>query len=334
MNTPACTPNSDEWERLLSAVVDGNPAAEDVLRIEALLAQDEAFRAAYLERLELHAMLAWQLHWKNQGNALATPVAPVRAWPIRKWAARLAVAACLLMGVFAAFYWAGENSPAAACARLIDVYEKSGDRVYKISAQYDEHDREPDPPVFDPRRAPLPTMDGATLYVGRGDTFVLSRVYANGELLINGGNGHESWSIRGDGDVRLSKNPARFRGDIPGEKNSVAFIDMRSNLDRLKSDYTLANLDSQKLNAQSAAASLRLRGTKKSPDYAGPQSVEIWYDPASGLIQRMIFDGMTRGNWAPSRATLDLINQNEQPANWYEHDGHHEPGRHAAYVDQ
>ena len=52
-----------EFEELLSIMLDGEPTSEDLTRLQQIVGDDPAARKTYLARLEIHAMLAWQLHW-------------------------------------------------------------------------------------------------------------------------------------------------------------------------------------------------------------------------------------------------------------------------------
>ena len=329
MSTSDVDDNSSERERLLSALIEGEPSPEEAARINELMGQDEVFRNEYLKRMEVHALLAWRFHAVETLPAMRR----ITRWQsMRSRMMRWAAACIVITGLLSFFLLRGESA-SAACLRLIQLNETIGDRTYKISADYDKNALKPlENRPFDPQRAPLPSIDGATLHIGSGDRFVLFRKYANGELLTAGFDGREAWAIRGDSPVRVSTNRARFRGDIPGGEQDVPFTDMRSNLTRLQSAYVLELLEPHKLNAQSASPSHRLRGVKRSP-LRGPQSIEIYYDAATGIIQRMIFDGMTQHNGGPVRATLDLIEQRDLGQSWYDHAAHHEPRRELDRVD-
>ncbi|MEI6234688.1 MAG: PA14 domain-containing protein [Planctomycetota bacterium] len=61
MNDRASQETVAEQHRLLTALLDGVSTPAEREQIVILLRQDAAFRHFYLERLELHALLAWQL---------------------------------------------------------------------------------------------------------------------------------------------------------------------------------------------------------------------------------------------------------------------------------
>ena len=330
MSTSAFDQNAGEREQLLSALIEGEPSPEELARINDLMAQDDAFRNAYLERMEVHALLAWRFH-----AAEALPATRrITRWRFMQSSVTRWAAACMLIAGLLSFFLLRGESASAACFRLIQSNETIGDRTYKISAEYDKKAlKVPDNRPFDPHHAPVPSIDGATLHIGSGDRFVLFRKYADGEPLVAGFDGREAWAIRGDSPVRISTHRERFRADIPGGKTGVPFTDMRSNLTRLQNAYVLELLEPQMLNAQSSSPSHRLHGVKRSPELHGPQSIEIYYDATTGIIQRMIFDGMTQHNGGPVRATLDLIEQHDLGPSWYEHTAHHEPGRELDRVD-
>ena len=62
-----------EFEELLSIVLDGEPTSEDLARLQQIVGDDPAARKTYLASLELHAMLAWQLHWAQADDVLNAP---------------------------------------------------------------------------------------------------------------------------------------------------------------------------------------------------------------------------------------------------------------------
>jgi hypothetical protein len=210
-------------------------------------------------------------------------------------------------------WWLFPNGLVAAneLNRLIDVANNPGDRTYRIT------NLDPNPEQTEPRRPPI---DGAILHVRHPDQYVLIRKFPDGRQLITGSDGEHGWSIQPEGPVRVSPDPMRFRGPVPGHQQGIPFANLRSDLLQLQDAYDVTFIPGT-VNGLSG-----LQAEKKSAVHRGPRSVELWYQPKTGIIQRMVFDGMPRARGGPDRVAVELIGPEMLPSDFFRHESHHQQG--------
>jgi anti-sigma factor RsiW len=329
----------DDIKEMIAKLLDGELTDADNQQLEQLIQEDEGARKAYLERLELHAMLAWKLHWSDSTALVAgtdtdsedsrpkkVVLAPASIWrrPAIRWAIAASIAFIFVIG----FLSIPDNTAAAALTRLIEASSQSGDRTYVLVADEAEWKV-----VETPGRKSPPPINGAVLHVRGDQMYVLIRTYADGRRMITGSNGKEAWSIRGDGPVRVSADPSRFRGAVPGEQQGLPFANIRANLEDLRTAYELTVLEPQALDSQSSRQFNRLQAIKRSQAHRGPRKVMIWHDTEAGVIHRMQFEGLPRAKGGPKNLTMTLTDQTELPNNWFEHTAHHEDDRRIIHDD-
>lgn len=306
---------------LIHGYLDGVLTAADEATLNEWVKADPANAVEFAEAARLHDRL-------RSVFAPAIAVAerpqvvgrPGRGWRWSRWAG--GIAALLLFGLFAV--WWNTPTPLTAAAeldRLIERSEASGDRTYVIRTL----DAASEP--FDDRHPPI---DGATLHVRSPDRYVLVRTFPDGRPFATGSDGERSWSAppAGAGAVRVSGDPLRFRGPLPGNQHGIPFVNLRSDLVQLRDAYTVTPLPSD------SAGRRGLLAEKKSAEFRGPRRVELWYDPASGVIQRMVFAGMPKARGGPDSVTVELTNQRELPADFFHHTAHHTPDRRVIEEDQ
>jgi hypothetical protein len=224
----------------------------------------------------------------------------------------VAVAAVLFVAVWSS------NPPQASAAseldRLIDKATDAGDRSYIIR----NLDARPEQP--EERRPPI---DGAMIHVRRPDQYVLVRKFPDGRPFVTGSDGEKSWSAppTGMGVVRVSGDPLRFRGPVPGHQHGIPFADLRSDLIQLRDAYMVTPL------GPDAAGKRGLLAIKKSVEYRGPNRVELWYDPATGVIHRMVFAGMPKARGGPDSVAVELLERRELGDDFFHHQSHHAADR-------
>lgn len=230
----------------------------------------------------------------------------------------------------------GLNLPGRADAamesleKVIAAFSRFDDRSYVIHVlddggwQRGGSSRERNPGAG--RYPPIAHLDGARLHLRGGKQFVLVQSLPNGERRIMGGDGVRSWSFRGKGPVRVSDDPRRFRGGLPGGRQDLAFLDLRSQLDGLKSLYKLRILEPS--NDRPSSEPLRgLHGTRHSRQQGGPKEIEIWFGRDSGTIHRMVLAGLPHDRGGPRRVALKLESTAPLRPDFFGHEAHHEPGR-------
>lgn len=232
-------------------------------------------------------------------------------WNHSTFTAGIAGVFCLLSLVL----WGFLTSNASATyeiERLANSASSFQDRTYRIISLDNEpemtHDRQPG-------------IDGATLHVKQPDKYVLIRKFPDNRLFITGSDGSISWAIPPDGAVRVSSNATRFMGSVPGNQHGIPFINLRSDLTQLKTSYNLDFLSIDKNGLHGISA------TKKSAQHRGPKKVEFWYDQNSGLIKKMIFTGMPQAKGGPANVSAELVDNNNPPMIFFNHESHHLPDR-------
>lgn len=304
---------------LIHGHLDGVLTADEEAALNEWVKADPANAAEFAEVARLHDRL-------HSAFVTATPAAPRPATAPRRWWRRVGwltgLATLLLFGLLAVWWLTPTPLTAAAeLDRLIERSASSGDRTYVIRTL------DSVPESFDDRRPPI---DGATLHVRSPDRYVLVRKFPDGRPFATGSDGERSWSVppAGAGAVRVSGDPLRFRGPLPGHQHGIPFVNLRSDLVQLRYAYTVTPLPTD------TAGRRGLLAEKKSAEYRGPRRVELWYDPASGVIQRMVFAGMPKARGGPDSVSVELQGTRELPADFFQHTAHHAPDRRVIEEDQ
>ena len=212
------------------------------------------------------------------------------------------------------------HAASATLEKIIAAAHKVGDRTYSIWVieNYKE--------VHPSQRKRPEELDGARLYVRGHDQYVLIQKIINGGQRLTGCDGELAWAMRVDGPVHVSSDLRRFRGGLPGHQNELPFINLNAQLNQLHEKYELELLPEAGREVEGRVMA-GLLGIKKSRDVGGPKRIEIWADQQTGVIQRMIMDGMPRAKGGPRSLILELISQTELPVDFYSHTSHHEPNR-------
>lgn len=264
----------------------------------------------------LHSVLRAETTSVTRNEPFANSVAALEAHPVRYWrrGAWVSGLVAFVAVVFVAIWMS--NPPQASAAteldRLIQTATDAGDRSYVI------RNLDARPEQLEERRPPI---DGATLHVRRPDQYVLVRKFPDGSPFLTGSDGEKSWSVPPNGAVRVSGDPLRFRGPVPGHQHGIPFSDLRSDLVQLRDAYIVTPLGSD------AAGKHGLLAIKKSAEYRGPNRVELWYDPASGVIHRMVFAGMPKARGGPDSVAVELLERQELGNDFFKHQSHHAAGR-------
>lgn len=318
---------NEEQRRLINGYLDGilSEADEAVLNSWVKAAPENA--ATFADMVRLHDRLRAVI----QAGPAANPdqVQPVRPASLadgyragrRWWPAGVAGGLAVLAAIVFIVLWS-VNPPQASAAseldRLIDKATEAGDRSYVV------RNLDPQPEQSEERRPPI---DGATLHVRRPDQYVLVRKFPDGRPFVTGSDGEKSWSVPPNGAVRVSGDPLRFRGPVPGHQHGIPFADLRSDLVQLRDAYIVTPLGSD------AAGKRGLLAIKKSVEYRGPNQVELWYDPVTGIIQRMVFAGMPKARGGPDSVAVELLEQRQLGNDFFKHQSHHAADRRVVEED-
>lgn len=271
---------------------------------------DPANAAVFAERVRIHDRLQSIL------TRQATTIEPSRTPRGRSWRRIALAGGSLAIGLLVFLALWSSSAPEANASteldRLIDIASNSGARVYRINSL------DPNPLPIEPRQAPI---DGAVLYVGPPDRYVLIRHFPDGREYATGFDGEHNWAAPPDGAVRLSRDPLRFRWPLPGHQYGIPFADLRSDLVQLRDAYIVTPIGTNQTGKRGLLA------TKKSAEYRGPNLVELWYDPVSGVIQQMVFTGLPRARGGPDSVSVELLEQRALTNDFFRHDTHHSANR-------
>ncbi len=309
-----------ELEQLIDAWLDDRLSNSQVDELNRAIKTDPQFARAFAEASYLHDRL---YDLSRTGNSTGSGRSgkgsdglrqKKKLWPvprqIRVWGV---IAASLAILLFSSWWNASRPlSAATELDRLIAKVDAGSDRRYEIR----NLDRTPEA-----KNDRQPPIDGATLYVRSPDHYVLIRNFPDGRRFLTGSDGRRNWAIPPDGAVRVSHDPERFRGPVPGHQHGLPFADVHSDLNAFRNSYDLSG-------PQSGPDGLRtIAGTRKSGVSRGPRSFEMKYEPISGSIRRMIFDGLPQARGGPRRVAVELIDSKPLPETFFRHEFHHEDDR-------
>ena len=299
--------------------------ADDAQRAELarLLACSTENRRRFLDHAGLHGILAREAKAGSLAENSQVFFGNLEKPPVRKgrrvlgfW---LPAAAAVMVACITAVIFRPSNAM-AALDRVIVAMNEARDRSYTIEvidAGSDSESQRADRGRFPPSNH----LHGATLWLRGPGEFVLSQALPNGENRIIGGDGNQSWSMRGSGPVRVSPDPKRFSRAIFEPNGEFAFLDLRTQLGQLKQSYRIEWLD------RSSPHVHKLRGLRHSHESGGPGEIEIWFRQDTGLIERMILRQLPRGNGGPRSIAIILRSAEPPPPDFFQHTRHHEPGR-------
>lgn len=260
------------------------------------------------------------------GMPSPAPGAPRQsAWRFPLWVRRsIGIAATLLIALG---LWLVLYRPTPALASISDILSalgRPGDRTYHISML-----DLPEPPGRGPRDEPTgvprPGLHDATLYLRDGKAYLLVRHDPNRPgRILDGYDGRLSWRVR-DGALREVREGLGAGGiPMPSLMADVPFSDLHQTLERIRIDYTVVQLAQAPLPS-GGAPRRHVLVRRNSRAVKGPETIEIWADPATAIPLRVVFDrAKVQGNRAPCRITLELTSQTALPTDWFS------PGRHAA----
>lgn len=313
-------PRIDELApRLLHDLADDTERAE----LARLLAESPENRRRFLEHTGLHGMLAAEAKAGAFAECPGTFFRQLENPPARSsnplvkiW---LPAAAAVLVACLAILMLLPATA-AAALDRVMSAMNEARDRTYRIEVI--EHG--PGGVTSRPDRGRFPPanhLDGATLWLRGPGEFVLNQSLPNGENRMVGADGSMSWSMRGDGPVRVSGDPERFGRAIFDTSGDIAFLDPRTQLEALKRLYEIDWLD------RDSPDTWKLRGFRRSDEQGGPREIEIWFHPESGLLERMILRELPRGSGGPRGIAIILQSTEPLPSDFFNHSRHHDEER-------
>lgn len=254
-----------------------------------------------------------------QPQAAESPFRSARrvAPPARRlWWSGLLTAAAALMIAFLLRSGSPRSQAYAAVDQVVAAAHKPIDRQYRV-------------------RVDLAGGHAAEsmLYVRGGEKFCLKHPAPLGVLWL-GGDRQKSWLVPALPflPVRVSHDPKLIReflreGDVALTPQVLQVTSILSRLaDRERYELELRPTEQIHSAPGKPGASLeRIHGRRSEASSIWPETVDVWADPQSGQMKRMVMEW--RPDTAIQRITLELAGEEPQPDDWYEHTRHHQPGR-------
>jgi len=286
----------DDLRHLIDRHLDGDLSAAETAVLDGRLAEDPAAAPLFVRSVLLHDRLA-DLFRAGHDRTSVTPYPAVEAagaalaaaGPGRRWVTAAALVGLLMMaGLFARQAVAPAWAASGTLERAVAAATAPVDREYVIRV-LDHGPEGPPDPVPSGRGGRQPGIDGGRLFVRGGDAFVLVRRFADGSLFVNGSDGTIGWSVPPRGNVHLSHDPRRFRRSVPGERDEIPFLDLRSGLDGLRRGYRLSVGGAA---GDGADAGLQVLEARRGGHRGrGPELVRLWIDTA-GVPRRIELHGI------------------------------------------
>jgi hypothetical protein len=246
---------------------------------------------------------------------------PIRqSWPLLRWA----VVSTLILIVGFGVLYLPDNAAVASIDRIIQSIDQHIDRTYIITGQFERGFRRGDFSQPTPKRKRFanlyesPPVDGGVLYVRGADQFVLVTTDDQNQPITLGSDGQTSWLLTDHNPPRIESDPHAFRAPLPGAQTRIPFIDLKTALVELKTDFTIHYLGVGALQGQGATQFDRFRCEANTRARNQPNLVHIWAHPETGAIQRLQFDGRFNLNYPNlQRLTIDLVDQQPLPHDWF-----------------
>lgn len=303
--------NDTEFNGLAHAVLDGAAGEAESARLGAEIAADPARAREFARLALLHDAIERACASGAAGRAAARRDRVAGA--IRRVAL---FAAMLALAAGAAWIVVGTGRTASASeilARIASVAQ-AGDRTYFLRAIGSS--RAPVDAKRDGR--PRPTIDGAILSLRAPRSYVLARLDEAGEEVLSGSDGSTAWIVPAKGPVRVSRDPSRFSGALPGSQHAIAFIDPHGDLSTLATSYEIALIPS---SARDPLA--RIEATRRTDARGGPKRIEIAYDPATAVIRSMRLENLPQARGGPRSVEFLLVDDSPLDRRHFQHDFHH-----------
>lgn len=308
------------WEATVHAHFDGALDDDGAARLSARIASDPEAAAAFARLAFLHDALEREFSVASE-EARCDAARVRRVTAIRRTIGRSAALVASL-ALVAGLAWVALLSSRAASAseivaRLVAA-SRSGDRTYLLREASDAGRAAG---AAAPRRGkrPAPPVDGAILFVRAPDSHVLLRRGPAGGDVASGSDGTRAWIVPDEGPVRVSRDPRRFAGTVPGLPTGVVFADPADGLGDLGSQY--------ELQVSVAGETGRISGTRRPDARGGPKRIEIAYDVATSRILSMRLDQLPQARGGPRSVVFELIDDGPLPSDFFAHQSHHDPSR-------
>lgn len=334
MKDSATNPSAELEDLILRALHGLADEAEGAALASQLAASREA-RELFADHAMLHGLLATEAQAGGFAAdreaffaALENPPSAPNLVRIRRWW-WLSAAAAMVVGLLSLTLLLLPNNATAALNQVIAALDRPVDCSYVIRVLDPGADRQGGNPVEQPDRGRFPPaafLDGARLHVRGSSQYVLEQALPDGITRTLGSDGQTSWCIRGDGPVRTSTDPYHFGAGVLAGRQGTPFLELRTQLEDLRRFYQLKRFTPPAGPAMPVRLK-GLRGTRHSAAQGGPREIELWFDPATGQIHRLLLNGLPRGGGGPASLALELASTAALAPDFFHHQAHHEPSR-------
>ncbi len=312
---------------LMHAALDCTIDEAGRARLDAAIASDAAVAREFARLSMLHDAIERELTAGELGRRGATAL----RWGqrLRRWSAAAVVV--FAVGILS---WIGlRGSPAVAAQdelARIAAAQPSMRRDFVIRAVDGEPSRAGERRRPDARGKPKPSIDDAVLHVGAPGCYVLERSSEDGSRTVTGSDGVVAWSVPARGAVRVSRDPARFRGALPGQQHELPFVHPVEGIELLRKSYDLS------LGRESVEDGRVVRamvGVRRAGVPRGPKEFRLSYDPATAAVLRMELDRLPQANGGPRSVLFELVSESPLDPAFFAHDAHHGRDRTVKFED-
>lgn len=233
------------------------------------------------------------------------------------------VAAGLLLAVGLGWMLVSIDRPASAAdtlARIMNVL-RSGDRTYVLRAiEDDRHSRRRAAPLPQWQKRPPAPIDGAILSLRDRASYVLTRIGEDGREVVSGSDGVTAWIVPPEGAVRVSNDPTRFRGALPGARFDIPFIDPHADLSVLAQSYDLIV---QQPAPAAGRTTARIVATRRADARGGPKEIEIEFEADTARVRAIRLRQLPQAQGGPRAIELELLDEAPLGLDYFTHAAHH-----------
>ena len=292
MNSPSRNPTDDhnpscDTDELSSRLLDEETSADDV----SMLSVEDRRRVADVQWLDalfehLHgrnaaaveksvSMVLTRLRDEVEGPAPVPVSSRGRLRSTRRFRP-LFIAATMLV-LIAVFWW--QNTSQSAYAMIDQAFQSAlmpTDRTYRVTKA---------------ANASSAAHYSATLYLRGSKQFVYETTGPLGGKIWIGSNGREFWFIPPVGPVLVGEAEQFVVQWLNRSKTEMPFLQLTTILKRIRDNYDLTVLTDERLEANGPAFHrLHARRRQDSPadDARSPESIELWANHKTGVIQRLV----------------------------------------------
>ena len=227
------------------------------------------------------------------------------------WITGVSIAAALLIAAVG-IYWSlspGRSAQAAVRAAM-QTAALPMDRQYRIQSIVRSHS------------GSLLQCEG-TLYLRGGERFALCHPGPLGDVWI-GSDGKYEWMVPVDNKPVMSETPNFALRWVQIDGVGLPDFRLTEILARFDDQYSLELMTDERLSDSTGLLYRHVRGVRRIEDGGGPAVADLWVDPASGLVQKIIRAWhRPAGHAGIVQAMIELSGEEPMEDEWYKPTNHH-----------